>query len=72
MFSDGVQTLVLNYVTRTAVEGFFRPIAKELRAAVSDNLDEFETRLVSLLSSDQVNKKTDDDKTLVICVQNEC
>lgn len=72
LFSDGMQTLVLDYAKRAPVTGFFGPLTKELRTTPEESVAEFECRLQTLLRSEAINKKTDDDKTLVICVREAC
>jgi hypothetical protein len=69
LFTDGLQNLVLSFSTRTVHEGFFRPLFTALRKN-SKNGDEVDltTHLMALLSSDDVNARSDDDKTLVLAV----
>jgi hypothetical protein len=69
LFSDGLQRLALDYGSKTAFEPFFdsmfsalRPALPEGRAQVSDWLSEF-------LNWEVVNKRTDDDKTLILATR---
>jgi hypothetical protein len=66
-FTDGMQRLALDFTSRTAHPGFFRPLFKELRdAALPEALAE---PFRSFLDSPRVNERTDDDKTLVLAVR---
>jgi hypothetical protein len=66
-FTDGLQRLALDFAARTAYPGFFRPLFNELRTAV--NLESLVEPFRTFLDSDRVNKRTDDDKTLVLAVR---
>jgi hypothetical protein len=63
-FTDGVQGLALNLSARTLHIPFFRPMF----AALADSDDETSllSPLLSFLSSERVNERTNDDKTLVL------
>ncbi len=66
-FTDGVQLLALDYVTKAPHSPFFDPFFKQLRET-----SEPENLIVpfrQLLNSKPVNDRTDDDKTLVIAVR---
>lgn len=66
-FTDGLQRLALDFASRTAYPGFFRPLFNELRtAAIPESLV---SPFRSFLDSDRVNERTDDDKTLVLAVR---
>jgi hypothetical protein len=65
-FSDGLERLALNFVAGEAYAGFFNGLFPHLRrlspgysARISEELKEF-------LGSDRVNKRTDDDKSLIL------
>lgn len=64
VFSDGLQRLALNESERRPHVGFFRPLFDTVRAAYK--LDRTKNELEAFLSSDRVNSKTDDDKSIVI------
>lgn len=72
LFSDGVQFVSLDYAKREPVAGFFRTLTKALRSSEGDGIEEFIERLHGLLNSDVINQRTDDDKTLVLCVRDAC
>jgi hypothetical protein len=69
MFTDGLQHLALHYETRAAFEPFFRSMFNPLRPSPGGYLKELSSTLDSFLNSQQVNKRTDDDKTLVIATR---
>lgn len=67
VFSDGLQRLALDYSTRRGHTNFFAPLFATLR-------DQPVTELLAgpfraFLGSDQVNARTDDDKTLVLATR---
>ena len=69
LLTDGLQSLVLHYETRTAHAPFFAPIFEWLRPASEDSLQQFSSSLISYLSSQKVNEHTDDDKTLILATR---
>ena len=66
-FTDGLQRLALDFGARAAYPAFFRPLFNELRTAVDPQalVEPFR----DFLSSQRVNERTDDDKTLVLAVR---
>jgi hypothetical protein len=68
ILSDGLQGLALDYKARSAHSPFFLPLFSALLA--SPTVDDFEGKLLALLNSASVNKRTDDDKTIVIAHRN--
>lgn len=67
VFTDGLQMLALNYADRSVHAPFFVPMFKVLReVAVADELQE---PLRAFLTSDAVNERTDDDKTLILATR---
>jgi hypothetical protein len=66
-FTDGLQSLALDFTARTAYPPFFRPLFNELRSAAdpASLVEPFH----KFLDSDRVNERTDDDKTLVLAVR---
>jgi hypothetical protein len=64
VFSDGLQRLALNEALRIPHAGFFRPLIETVRTA--EVLDGTRDDLEAFLSSERVNSKTDDDKSIVI------
>lgn len=67
-FTDGIQRLALNMTTNTAHEPFFAPFFKVLSTAASEQEDQLQSALAQFLSSETVNDRTDDDKTLALAV----
>jgi hypothetical protein len=66
IFSDGLERLALHWADQTAHEPFFRPIFVPLRNATPGHVATLSGELKRFLLSDQVNERTDDDKTLII------
>jgi hypothetical protein len=64
LLTDGLQLLALDYRTHQPQRTFFEPMFRELRSA--DSPDDLVLPLRQFLDSDRVNKRTDDDKTLVL------
>jgi hypothetical protein len=69
VFTDGLQHLALHYETRAAYGPFFRSMFGPLRPAQGGHLEGLSSTLASFLNSQQVNKRTDDDKTLVLATR---
>jgi hypothetical protein len=67
VFTDGLQSLALNYSDRTAFSGFFDPMMTALRAA--DDSTDLVSSFRAFLQSEAVNRRTDDDKSLVLAVR---
>jgi hypothetical protein len=65
--TDGLQRLALDFTTRAAHPGFFRPLFERLRAAPDHGALAEPFR--AFLDSERVNARTDDDKTLVLAVR---
>jgi len=63
-FTDGIQALALHIGSRSVHIPFFQPMF----AALADSDDETSllSPLINFLSSERVNERTDDDKTLVL------
>jgi serine/threonine protein phosphatase PrpC len=63
-FTDGLQALALTFSTRTAHAPFFRPMFASVQSC------EDETSLIAplqaFLTSEDINNRTDDDKTVVL------
>jgi hypothetical protein len=71
LFSDGIERLVLDFSARAVHSPSLRPIFKWLAGTQqSDNREPCEA-LIAYLGSGHVNKRTDDDKTLVIATRAE-
>jgi hypothetical protein len=63
-FTDGVQSLALRYADKTAHGPFFEPMFTGLKCC--EDSTSLKGPLMAFLSSEVVNERTDDDKTLVI------
>jgi hypothetical protein len=69
LFSDGLERLVLDFGTRTAHGPFFEAVCNRFEAASSAGYNKgVSSALAELLSSEAVNRRTDDDKSIV-CVR---
>ncbi len=67
MFSDGIQSLVLHYATRSVHGPFFERMLDPLRKCADAGLSApLSAALERYLSSGDVNSRTDDDKTLIL------
>ena len=67
LFSDGLQRLALDYGTRTGHPGFFAPLFRQLRAAADPAAVAGPFR--AFLNSPAINRRTDDDKTLILATR---
>ena len=63
-FSDGLQRLAIEQTTRTGFAPFCEPLVSTVRE--SEDVDALQRDLHSYLSSQAVNNRTDDDKSLAI------
>jgi len=68
VFSDGLQRLALNMATNEAYVPFFKPLFTALAKSSEKQEDQLVAALQRFLSSEAVNQRTDDDKTLVMAV----
>jgi protein phosphatase 2C-like protein len=66
LMTDGLQRLALRFDSRTAHAPFFVPMFTRLRNTAEGFASDLESRMVAFLSSDVVNARTDDDKSLVL------
>lgn len=70
IFSDGIERLVLDLSSRTVHSPALRPIFKWLAGTDPDGaLPGAAPGLVAFLASEGINRRTDDDKTLVIATR---
>ena len=67
-FTDGLQALALHLASSTPHAPFFDPLFATLSATPDEREDELQAALLAYLSSDRINERTDDDKTLVLAV----
>ena len=69
-FSDGIESLVLHYATKTVHDGFFNGMIEPVRLATAEGLDhDLSESLARYLNSDRVCDRTDDDKSLVLATR---
>lgn len=67
VFTDGLQNLALTHDTRSVHQPFFINMMKHLENATTpESLDLFNQKLLMFLEGEQVNSRTDDDKTLIL------
>lgn len=64
--TDGLERLAIRMSDWTAFTPFFQPLEQYLRE--TDNLKESDEYLISFLNSERLNSRTDDDKTLFLCL----
>jgi hypothetical protein len=69
LFSDGIERLVLDFSARSVHSPSFRPIFKWLAGTEPSDLQQPADALIAYLGSEHVNKRTDDDKTLVMATR---
>ncbi len=65
-FSDGIQRMALDMTSHQPYEPFFNPFFEILKKASEDQEALLGEELKSFLNSPAVNRRTDDDKTLVL------
>lgn len=66
-FSDGIESLVLHYATKTVHDPFFNRMIVPVREVASEGLSEMLAEsLQKYLGSDPICDRTDDDKSLVL------
>lgn len=68
LFSDGLQSLALSYATEEVFAPFVESMLKPLQNP-EVNSTKLEGALAAYLGSEAINKRTDDDKTLVLGVR---
>ena len=70
VFTDGLQMLALNNETVSVHQPFFNDLYKWLRIAnEEDHISILNNKLIDYLSSDLINNRTDDDKTLLLATK---
>lgn len=70
LFTDGIQSLVLDYRTHSAHSPYFASLFAWLRPHPAGYSAELSESLIQYLNSDKVNARTDDDKTLILATRN--
>jgi hypothetical protein len=71
LFTDGIQHLTLHYQSKTVHHPFFKPMFHVLRKVEKDHLAYLNSSLEKFLSSERINEKTDDDRTLILASRKE-
>jgi hypothetical protein len=69
LFTDGIERLVLNLSDQSVHSPAFRPIFQWLAQTEPERSDKASDALSAYLSSDYINARTDDDKSLVIATR---
>ena len=69
VFTDGMQSLVLNEEQQTAHSPFFRPIFAALREITVGRAEALQNGMIDYLMSPRVTERTDDDKTLIFATR---
>ncbi len=64
--TDGLERLAIRMSDWTPFAPFFQPLEEYLRE--TDNLEESDEYLIDFLNSERLNARTDDDKTLLLCL----
>ncbi|MDJ0634915.1 MAG: PP2C family serine/threonine-protein phosphatase [Xenococcaceae cyanobacterium MO_188.B29] len=64
--TDGLERLAIRMSDWTPFSPFFQPLEQYLRE--TDNPEESDEYLIDFLNSDRLNARTDDDKTLLLCL----
>ncbi|OIP73540.1 MAG: hypothetical protein AUK48_09920 [Oscillatoriales cyanobacterium CG2_30_44_21] len=63
--TDGLENLALNLRNNVAYPKFFVPLEKYIQETIEPEKDGY---LIAFLNHETVNRKTDDDKTILLCV----
>ena len=69
ILSDGLQRLALLFDKKSPHAPFFDSMLCALRLQPEDQAEALQPHLVNFLKSDQVNERTDDDKTLILATK---
>jgi len=72
LFTDGIQSMVLDYRTKSAHSPFFAPLFAWLRARPGGYSRELSDSLAAYLASEKINARSDDDKTLILATRRNC
>jgi len=67
VFTDGLQMIALDFVNNQPHARFFKPLFATVRA--SQDQERLQQDLVAYLSSDRMNQRTDDDKSLLLATR---
>jgi hypothetical protein len=66
IFSDGLERLALDFATGEAHTAFFNGLFPHVRVLDEGLSGEMSSQIAAFLGSERVNKRTDDDKTLIL------
>lgn len=66
MFSDGLERLALDFTAGEAHTAFFTGLFPYLHNLPEGRSEQLSLQIASFLASDRVNRRTDDDKTLIL------
>ncbi len=66
LFSDGIERLALDFTAGEAHSAFFSGLFPFMRSLPEGYSEELGAQIDSFLGSERVNKRTDDDKTLIL------
>ena len=69
LFTDGLQNLVLSFSAKKAHAGFFRPLFDAIRKNRDNTLMDLSSYLEIFLKGNEINDRSDDDKTLILAVR---
>lgn len=69
LFTDGLQNLVLSFSQKKAHAGFFQPLFAALRNDPGNGITDFSGQLGRFLLRDDIGKRSDDDRTLVLAAR---
>jgi hypothetical protein len=69
LFTDGLQNLVLSFSQKKAHTGFFRPLFDALDKFPENAFSGFSEQLQTFLCRDEINARSDDDKTLILAMR---
>ncbi|MGA2735902.1 MAG: PP2C family serine/threonine-protein phosphatase [Bryobacteraceae bacterium] len=66
MFSDGLERLALDFAAGEAHSGFFKGLFPHMHSLPAGRCDDLSLQIANFLASERVNRRTDDDKTLIL------
>jgi len=66
LFSDGLERLILDFAVGEVHSAFLQALFPHLRRESAGRLESIEKHMEDFLSSERINKRTDDDKTLIL------
>ena len=69
VFSDGLERLALDFKTQKAHTKFFTGLFPHLYDRPAGEASEIQEQLAQFLTSDRINAKTDDDKTIILATR---